>query len=505
MRYKRRNLLRLTGAAAVGAAAGCIGGDEANEDGDGETNPDGNEGDGDAEETSADDGKETESEEDGEGNPELAAAASLNVLRTRLHDAVALGRAGETEAAAEEASGVFAYFEEAGGEYGVHEFVEETDHDAYEGFEDALGALRTALEDGEGEAAAEEAASADEHLANVQSSAVSEEAAETLGFLALASRIYDAEFVSTAGGDGGNVGTEVFSAFEAAEFHDSVSEANHDAYESFEDAMGDVADGDTGRASDAFGSAVDAAYSMSEEAARVAYIASMVSRAHDARLVSESGGDGSSLMSDVFAEWEEARAHESLEDADDEAYEAFEGALEGYVNALGGDGVDDALAEFDEAAVRARFALAGASDEAPVGETGHDHEHDHDETEMSGGPNVHEGEPDADHVVDMEAVAYEPETVEVSQGDTVAWVYAGGEPHSVTAYDDEIPEEADYWASGGFSSEQEAREGWENGEGAVQEGEYYERTFETPGTHGYFCIPHEAAGMVGEVVVEETS
>ncbi len=425
----------------------------------------------------------------------------MNVLRTRLHDAVALGRAGETDAAAEEASEVFAYFEEASGEYGVHEFVEATDEEAYEGFEESLGALRTALEDGDSETAAEEAASADEHLARVQSSAVSEDAAGTLGLLALASRLYDARFVSAAGGNGGDVGTRVFGAFEQAPFHDAVSEANNEAYESFESAMSDVSNGETGRASDAFASAVDAAYSMPEDAAHVGYVASIISRAHDARLVSTAGGDGSSLMSDVFAGWEEARAHEALEGG--EAYEAFEGALEGYVNAIGGDGVDDALAEFDQAATRARFALAGASDESPVGESGgHDHGHGGGGTEMTGGPNVYEGEPDADHVVDCNAVAFDPETLEVSQGDTVAWVYAGGEPHSVTAYGDGIPDDAEYWASGDFSSEEAAREGWENGEGAVTEGTYYEHTFETTGTHEYVCIPHEAAGMVGEVVVE---
>ena len=502
MRYNRRSLLRLTGVATVGAAAGCIGGDETDEDGNSETNPGGG---GKVEETDTSEDEQTDPEENegGGGSPNLAAAASLNVLRTRLRDTVALGRAGETDAAAEEASGVFAYFEEAGGEYGAHEFVEATDEEAYEGFEEDLGALRTALEEDDAEAAAEEAASADEHLANVQSAAVSEDAAGTLGLIVLASRLYDAQFVSAAGGSGGDIGTEVFSAFETAEFHDSVSEANNEAYESFESAMGDVSNGETERASDAFGSAVEAAYSMSEEAAGVAYVASMVSRAHDARLVSENGGDGSSLMSDVFAEWEEARAHESLEEADGEAYETFESALEGYVNALGGEGIDDALSEFDEATVRARFALAGASEEAPVGETGHEDEHDHDETEMTGGPNVYEGEPDTDHLVDMEAVAFAPETVTVSTGDTVAWVFAGGEPHSVSAYEDGIPEDTEYWASGGFSSEDAAREGWENGEGAIQEGEYYERTFEAAGKHEYFCIPHEAAGMVGEVVVEE--
>ena len=497
MGYDRRSLIRMTGVAAVGAATGCIGGEDGNEGNDDETtdgNGGGNTGN---DEGRGEDGTEETSAGEG-GSPGLAAAAGLNVLRTRLHDAVALGRAGETDAAAEEASGVFAYFEQASGEYGVHEFVEATDEEAYEGFEESLGGLRTSLEDGDLETAAEEAASADEHLANVQSSAVSEDAAGTLGLLALASRLYDARFVSAAGGSGGDVGTRVFGAFEQASFHDAVSEANNEAYESFESAMGDVANGDTGRASDAFASAVDAAYSMSEDAAEVAYVASMVSRAHDARLVSAAGGDGSSLMSGVFAGWEEARAHEALEGGD--AYETFEDALGGYVNALGGDGVEDALSEFDEGAVRARFALAGASDESPVGESGG---HDHGgETEMTGGPNVHEGEPDADHVVDMTAVAYEPETVEVAQGDTVAWVYSAGEPHTVTAYADGIPEDTDYWASGDFSSEQAAREGWENGEGAVQDGEYYERTFETTGTHEYFCIPHEAAGMVGEVVVE---
>ena len=32
--------------------------------------------------------------------------------------------------------------------------------------------------------------------------------------------------------------------------------------------------------------------------------------------------------------------------------------------------------------------------------------------------------------------------------------------------------------------------------------ESYVHTFETTGTHEYFCVPHEAAGMVGMVVVE---
>ena len=102
----------------------------------------------------------------------------------------------------------------------------------------------------------------------------------------------------------------------------------------------------------------------------------------------------------------------------------------------------------------------------------------------------------------MTAVAYEPVELSVSAGDKVAWKHAGGEPHSVTAYEANVPDGAAYWASGGFESEQAARDGWEHGEGAVQSGQSYVHTFETAGTHEYFCIPHEAAGMKGTVVVK---
>jgi plastocyanin len=73
----------------------------------------------------------------------------------------------------------------------------------------------------------------------------------------------------------------------------------------------------------------------------------------------------------------------------------------------------------------------------------------------------------------------------------------------VFAYEDEIPEDADYWASGGFDSQEAAEAGWEEGTGAIQSGQSYVHTFETAGSHGYYCAPHEAAGMVGTVVVEE--
>jgi len=98
---------------------------------------------------------------------------------------------------------------------------------------------------------------------------------------------------------------------------------------------------------------------------------------------------------------------------------------------------------------------------------------------------------------------FEPAELTVQQGETVAWKYAAGDAHNVVAYEDKIPDDAEYWASGGFDSETAARDGWENGKGALHRSEQvYVHTFETAGTHEYLCVPHEAAGMVGKVIVE---
>ncbi|CCQ34218.1 Cytochrome-like protein [Halorhabdus tiamatea SARL4B] len=56
--------------------------------------------------------------------------------------------------------------------------------------------------------------------------------------------------------------------------------------------------------------------------------------------------------------------------------------------------------------------------------------------------------------------------------------------------------------SGSGHSEDTACEGWENAEGAIQSGRSYVHTFETTGEHEYVCIPHEAVGMAGTLIVE---
>jgi plastocyanin len=109
--------------------------------------------------------------------------------------------------------------------------------------------------------------------------------------------------------------------------------------------------------------------------------------------------------------------------------------------------------------------------------------------------------------VDMtDELVYEPETLTVSVGDTVTWENVGSIGHSVTAYEDEIPDGAEYFASGGFDSEQAAKDAYAPGDtdaGDIPGGESWEHTFETAGTYEYFCIPHEQAGMVGTIEVQE--
>ena len=95
---------------------------------------------------------------------------------------------------------------------------------------------------------------------------------------------------------------------------------------------------------------------------------------------------------------------------------------------------------------------------------------------------------------------FEPKTATIETEGTVTWTNESDIQHTVTAYEDEIPAEAVYFASGGFESERAARN--RVTEGLIAPGENYEHTFDQPGTYGYCCIPHESSGMVGTIRVE---
>lgn len=111
---------------------------------------------------------------------------------------------------------------------------------------------------------------------------------------------------------------------------------------------------------------------------------------------------------------------------------------------------------------------------------------------------------EGDHDVGMSTRAFLPQELEVPTGTTVLWRNTSSHAHTVTAYDDAIPDGADYFASGDFDSEEAARDAWPGSRGgAIDPGDAYEHTFEVPGTYGYVCIPHERSGMVGTIYVGE--
>ena len=96
---------------------------------------------------------------------------------------------------------------------------------------------------------------------------------------------------------------------------------------------------------------------------------------------------------------------------------------------------------------------------------------------------------------DGSEVYFNPVGLRIEPGDTVRWIQVNGY-HSVTAYhpangDHElrIPERAQPWDSGMLLAEYPAN------------GSTFEHRFTVPGVYDYLCIPHEAAGMVGRIVV----
>lgn len=90
-------------------------------------------------------------------------------------------------------------------------------------------------------------------------------------------------------------------------------------------------------------------------------------------------------------------------------------------------------------------------------------------------------------------MTFEPATVTVPAGSTVVWENTSAVPHTATADPGKAADPAHVELPQGaqpFHS------------GFVQPGESYSHTFEVPGRYQYVCLPHEAAGMIGEVIVE---
>lgn len=108
--------------------------------------------------------------------------------------------------------------------------------------------------------------------------------------------------------------------------------------------------------------------------------------------------------------------------------------------------------------------------------------------------------------VGMTTRRYDPARIEVEPGTTVVWRNTSSHAHTVTAYEERLPDGVDFWSTGGYETQSAAESGWLSGSGgALYQGDTYEREFTVLGEHPYYCIPHEASGMVGIVAVVENA
>lgn len=99
----------------------------------------------------------------------------------------------------------------------------------------------------------------------------------------------------------------------------------------------------------------------------------------------------------------------------------------------------------------------------------------------------------AAHVTMDNQVDFHPKSVTVHVGQAVEWSNGGLMIHSVTADPSLAVHDTDVHLPVGakpFDS------------GNLRRGDTYRHTFQVPGRYRYFCVPHEADGMVGTVVVE---
>ncbi len=432
---------------------------------------------------------------------EQATTLEAAFFRARFSDARQTYARGNTAAAASLAEELFERFEQ--NEANLHEALEATSEELYTAFEEEhLSSLIEAFRNGDDEAVSTHYDGVQSALFDFQTEYGGTTAVSAAGAAYMDARVSDGATAYYLGDPerGVRLVSDAFQFFEsgAGGFHEALEEADAETYESYESALGAVRSAIEAGETEAVG---DNTLAFHDQAVAAAYV-----------VVGAGGGSLGELpgaaAQDTFEAFENARVHETLEEADAGTYESFEAALGDFVGAVqdGGEAAS-VLSTFADHATRAQFAVVGALGKAPAvaGGAGGS-ESEASESEVTGGPNVVSAEevPDDATVVEMKAVAFDPEEVTVSAGDTVAWVHEGGEAHNVVAYADQIPTDAPEWNSAGADSESAAVEAWESERaGGVVSGQAYVRTFETTGEHGYYCVPHEMAGMVGKVIVEE--
>ena len=108
----------------------------------------------------------------------------------------------------------------------------------------------------------------------------------------------------------------------------------------------------------------------------------------------------------------------------------------------------------------------------------------------------------SEHDIGMSINSFRPDTLTVTAHTTITWRNTSSHGHTVTAFQDAYPEEASFFATGGYETEDQAVDAWKNDNGGVlTEGQTFEYEFTVPGQYDYYCIPHLDAGMVGTIEV----
>ncbi|WP_458189156.1 DUF5059 domain-containing protein [Haladaptatus sp. NG-WS-4] len=338
-----------------------------------------------------------------------AIAAEWNAMRARLHDAFALGVAGEFEAGATVAEDVFARFEQASGEWGAHEKLEHTSEKHYEEFEEALGQLKTALKEKNSKETKIELGLGNEHLRKAQVELVGETNVRALDLQLLGARFEDSAMLAAAGKSDAarQVAETAFDAFEKGPLHDSLESASSETYESFESAAKTtIRAAKNGKravvrkqANHAVTAAVSGSYDLgTENTAGAGHLAVLQAQGFDAKALASLGGPSTSfahaatlntyraraadcewvaaqgataqakrMAKDVFAHFEGAKAHDPLEHADHAAYEKFEHGLEELPLAAGNGNtkaIEHALGEIDGSLRTGIDTLVGGTDAA---------------------------------------------------------------------------------------------------------------------------------------------
>jgi len=161
-----------------------------------------------------------------------------------------------------------------------------------------------------------------------------------------------------------------------------------------------------------------------------------------------------------------------------------------FLRATGGSGAAVALGSGVAAGQDETDTATGTSNETETG-TGTSNETatgTGTETGDGGGGGGGDGPTEEVSVGPDGSLVFDPETLEITPGTTVKWVWES-DNHNV--FPDSIPDDAEW--------DGEGEEGT-----TFDTGHEYSHTFETLGTYEYVCTPHESAGMVGSIEVVES-